>query len=136
MKMKRIMLAYDGSGAAEDATGWAADLARRLGGGLEIVTVGEMQIGDIGALVPVLSPEEAEALVGRAVKRARAHGVEPTTHLLWGHPGEEICDHARRTKADLIVLGHRGRGGLESLLLGSVAKCVIDQAPCSVYVVR
>ena len=36
----------------------------------------------------------------------------------------------------LIVLGHRGAGGLESLLLGSVAKRVIDRAHCSVLIVR
>ena len=40
------------------------------------------------------------------------------------------------TPIDLIAIGHRSRGRLAGLLIGSVAKDVIDSAPCPVLVVR
>jgi nucleotide-binding universal stress UspA family protein len=38
--------------------------------------------------------------------------------------------------ADLLVVGHRGRGGLTSMLLGSVSLQAVLHAPCPVTVVR
>lgn len=53
-----------------------------------------------------------------------------------GHPRTTIVDEARKWRADLIVMGSRGRTGLTRLLLGSVAQYVVSHAPCSVEVVR
>jgi nucleotide-binding universal stress UspA family protein len=63
-------------------------------------------------------------------------GAEAEGRLLWGKPADQIVELAEADGYEAIVMGHRGRGGLESLLLGSVAKDVIDQARCSVLVVR
>jgi len=38
--------------------------------------------------------------------------------------------------AQLLVVGARGRGGLEQMSLGSVAQAVLQYAPCPVGVVR
>ena len=53
-----------------------------------------------------------------------------------GHPGEQIVRHAEDWKADLIVVGHRGRTFLDRLLMGSVARYAITHAPCAVLVAR
>ena len=53
-----------------------------------------------------------------------------------GHPGEQIVRHAQDWKADLIVVGHRGRTFLDHLLIGSVARHAITHAPCAVLVAR
>jgi nucleotide-binding universal stress UspA family protein len=45
-----------------------------------------------------------------------------------------IVNYAEREKADLIVIGTRGRSGFTKLLLGSVASGVITYAPCPVLV--
>jgi nucleotide-binding universal stress UspA family protein len=38
--------------------------------------------------------------------------------------------------ADVLVVGTRGRGGLRSILFGSVSSEVICRAPCPIVVVR
>lgn len=48
----------------------------------------------------------------------------------------DIVNYAEREKADLIVIGTRGRTGFAKLLLGSVASGVVTYAPCPVMVVR
>lgn len=47
-----------------------------------------------------------------------------------------IVNYAEREKADLIVIGTRGRSGFAKLLLGSVASGVVTYAPCPVMVAR
>ncbi|HEX2034504.1 MAG TPA: universal stress protein [Chloroflexota bacterium] len=53
-----------------------------------------------------------------------------------GAPAEVLVEAARRERADLIVVGHRGRGALTDVLLGGVARRVASAAPCPVLVVR
>jgi nucleotide-binding universal stress UspA family protein len=47
-----------------------------------------------------------------------------------------IVNYADREKADLIVIGTRGRSGVSRMLLGSVASGVVTYAPCPVLVVK
>jgi len=55
--------------------------------------------------------------------------------LVSGNPGEVICEHARRWKNDLIVVGRREK--LFHLLgPGSVSNYVIHHAPCTTFVVN
>jgi nucleotide-binding universal stress UspA family protein len=51
-------------------------------------------------------------------------------------PAHAILSHAQRTHSDVIVLGSRRRGWGASLLLGSVSRTVVHQAPCAALVVR
>ena len=57
-----------------------------------------------------------------------------TTHL--GHPVVEILKYATDQQIDLIVLGVRGRGPLNQIMMGSVAERVVRKAPCPVLTVR
>jgi nucleotide-binding universal stress UspA family protein len=51
-----------------------------------------------------------------------------------GAPGRVLVEQARG--AELLVLGHRGRGGVASVVLGSVGLYCVLHAPCSVTIVR
>ena len=53
-----------------------------------------------------------------------------------GDPAEEIMKVASKQKADLIVLGARGLGTIDRVLLGSVSMQVLQYAHCPVLVVR
>jgi nucleotide-binding universal stress UspA family protein len=61
---------------------------------------------------------------------------DPKTILLAGHPHEEITKYAVIHNMDLIVLGVRGHGLMETLLVGSTTDRVVRQAPCPVLTVR
>lgn len=53
------------------------------------------------------------------------------------HRAEDvICEEAKKTKTDLIIMSTHGRSGLDHLLLGSVAERVIRQAHCPVLTFR
>ena len=56
--------------------------------------------------------------------------------LLNGRAARAIVEEARAFGADLIVVGHRGRGALASRLLGSTSAEVIEHAGCAVLVAR
>jgi len=53
-----------------------------------------------------------------------------------GRPVTEILNCARSLQAGLIAVGHRGKGGVRELLLGSVSTAIARYAPCSVLVAR
>jgi nucleotide-binding universal stress UspA family protein len=68
--------------------------------------------------------------------QAHASGVETEFSLNFGDPGRVICDIASTWKAELIIVGRRGRRGLSEFLLGSVSNYVLHHAPCSVLTVQ
>jgi nucleotide-binding universal stress UspA family protein len=68
--------------------------------------------------------------------RLEAIGVPATAHVRSGDPAHEIVAAAQEASADLVITGHRGLGGIDRLLLGSVARTVLVHAPTSVLVVR
>jgi universal stress protein A len=70
-----------------------------------------------------------------AAERLRAAGVTYETTLLSGRAGPEIVAHAKKTGANLIVMGTHGRGGIEHAILGSVTERVVHHAPCPILVV-
>lgn len=62
-------------------------------------------------------------------------GLEVETSLQTGHPGQQICEHARDSDVDLIVISTHGSTGLTHMVLGSVAEYVVRHAHCPVLVV-
>ncbi|HEY9763897.1 MAG TPA: universal stress protein [Trichocoleus sp.] len=53
-----------------------------------------------------------------------------------GDPAEELVRLANIHGADLIILGSRGLTGLNRILQGSVSSQVLEDAPCSVMVIK
>jgi len=73
-----------------------------------------------------------DAAVGRLAER-HPH-VEVDGVVEEGPPARVLAQHAE--KADLLVVGTRGRGGLAGLVLGSVSQWLVARAPCPVLVSR
>jgi nucleotide-binding universal stress UspA family protein len=145
----RILLATDGSRAADQARDLVAALPWREGGRVRIVSVAPTRADLLGVpwvvdVQPDADRIEDESLqvhrdaldtAEREIRSARADLViEPI--LVRGRAGSAIVEEARSMPADLIVVGHRGHGRWESMLLGSVSSEVVDHAPCPVLVAR
>ncbi len=74
--------------------------------------------------------ERAEAVFERAREIASDQGANIETERRLGDQGREIVTYAEVAGADRIVLGSHGRGAVEKLVLGSVAKRD-PRVPCS-----
>lgn len=68
---------------------------------------------------------------GTNIRSARA-----AAHLSQKDPIEALTSLAYLEAADLILVGKSDKGGIERLVLGSVAEGVLRKAPCSVLVCR
>lgn len=137
-KLDRLLLATDRSAFSEGAVREAIDFAKRCSSLLYVMAVMESspEYETIGS--SVFDKEEKEALAYlEAVKtRAIQEGVSCFTVLRTGEkPHQLIIDEAVEKRADMIVIGRRGRTGLMKVLMGSVAAKVIGHAPCKVLVV-
>ncbi|MBP0000949.1 MAG: universal stress protein [Cyanobacteria bacterium SID2] len=74
--------------------------------------------------------------LGRYAEKGREKGVSVEFDCQVGDPGRRICQLAKMWDADLVMLGRRGRRGLQEMLLGSVSNYVLHRSPCSVMVVQ
>jgi nucleotide-binding universal stress UspA family protein len=145
----RILFATDGSRPAALARDLVSSMPWPAGSLMRVVSVvhnrGDIIDATLGADFPVGLEESLDPVV-------RAHQVALDTtereialarpdmsverFLLHGRAASVIVDEAREMAANLIVVGHRGHGPWESMLLGSVSAEVVDHAPCPVLVVR
>ena len=137
--MKRILVGYDGSEHAAKAFAMAADLAAKYGATLEVVCVARPPEppGMVETEAILENAQEHFEKAFAALKlQAEAVGLRPELTVLVGHPADQIIRHAGETKADLIVLGHRGKTVMQRWLLGSISKRVVSYANCAVLIVR
>ncbi|HJP91620.1 MAG TPA: universal stress protein [Pyrinomonadaceae bacterium] len=77
-----------------------------------------------------------EQVSGLAIERLRAIGIPAHVTIMRGDPAFLIPFAARKWLSDLILIRANNRMNFRNWLLGSVAKSVVEYAPCSVEVVR
>jgi nucleotide-binding universal stress UspA family protein len=80
--------------------------------------------------------ERAALEVERLAGEARAAGLRARGAVRTGSAWREVVDLATDERADLLVVGTHGRGGVQRTLLGSVADRMVRLAPCPVLTVR
>jgi nucleotide-binding universal stress UspA family protein len=83
--------------------------------------------------------EAAKAIIDGALEKLKT--IEDTTlkissETIQGPPRQVIVEESERWGADLIIMGSRGLGAWNRLLLGSVSSAVVHHARCSVEIVR
>jgi len=140
----RLLVPTDFSAGSERAWAEARRLAARLGAELVLVHVlVETPLFSEGPFTMKRARDVFDASRAWAVKTlgdwtttAAAESIPARWVLRTGVPYKEIVGAAARERADLIVMGTHGRGGLDRALLGSVADRVIRLAPCPVMTVR
>ena len=148
MTYRHILVPTDGSEISERAVEQAVSLAAALGARLRLlhvqvsfpislVGVGELvEPSTVDALMAA-TQQRAETILGEAMARAAAAGVEAEQSLLVNpQPHQAILEEARTHGCDLIVMASHGRRGLEGLLIGSETQRVLTQSSCPMLVVR
>ena len=78
----------------------------------------------------------AQEAVERVAQELRDMTPNVVTTVRGGAPADQIIRAADEFEADLIVVGGRGKGAIEAIVLGSVAYRVLHHAPCPVLVTR
>jgi len=145
----RIVLAWDGSPAAERAASIIETWPFLRRSAVRVVTVSEVGVpwwaatADAGApeLIPAAidamdaARAEHQQLNAELTTRLKDAGLEAEGETRDGDAAQELLATAA-TGIDLIVMGTHGRTGLARLALGSVARNVVGHATCSVLVVR
>jgi nucleotide-binding universal stress UspA family protein len=85
-------------------------------------------------------PESAEVSYLQIEKQLQSYqknlSISSELELVTGDPAEEIIRLANIYQADLIVIGSRGLTGMKRIVQGSVSSQVVEDAPCSVLVVK
>jgi nucleotide-binding universal stress UspA family protein len=145
----KILLAVDGSLYSDAA---AQELAKRPWppqSEVKVITALEIP-APVGMEPWAMSPEyfenletalrpAAQAILDSALLKLKSitdKTLKISSEIIQGSPAQVIVDEAESWGADLIVMGSRGLGVWNRLLLGSVSNAVVHHAKCSVEVVR
>jgi nucleotide-binding universal stress UspA family protein len=149
----KFLIPIDGSKASENALAKALAFAAPLQAKIVLLTVVEplsnyvpevmMPTGDwVGWRgLPDVELERkilsaGQALLQKAQDTCQASGLESLTRLEIGQPRDVICMVAKEENPDILILGSRGLGSVERLMLGSVSDYVLHHCVAPVLVVR
>ena len=136
--MKQVLVGVDGSKESRAAAQKGAQIAAGINASLRLVCI----VPPVEVFTNVISsPRElkeqrtaAQEIVDEVARDIR--GVRVETEVGDGIPSEVLVSLAAQPEVDMLVIGHRGRGKLERLLIGSVADRLVQMSPKPVLVVR
>lgn len=143
---KHILVPVDGSKNAIEAVEKATALAALTGGKITLLTVyrhhsmleasfSMVRGNDPGNMDDIMR-NHARQVIDEAREHAQKHGAtEVKGYVKNGAVARSIVEFAEKHEVDLIVIGSRGLGSIESYLLGSVSHKVTGMAECPVLVV-
>ena len=135
-----ILVAYDGSDHSQQALDTAVKIVQGSDAKIKVLYAFDK--------VPrVLGDDETERFIERALSKGRdilaaatlhLHdlGVDFSTDIVEGPAAEAILRVAELENCDLIIMGSRGLGMVQGLLLGSVSYRVLHHATRPVLVVH
>jgi nucleotide-binding universal stress UspA family protein len=140
---KKILIATDGSKAAENAADYGIEIAKWHGAKVYAVYVIDITFSDSIMMDEAWVKNTYEQLekIGRKAisdleEDAKAAGIEAESILLKGNPAKEILDIAEEQEVDMIVVGSIGKSGVQNFLLGGTSGKVSRNSKIPVLVVR
>ncbi len=144
MAYRRVMCAVDFSDQSNTAFYRAIEIAEKFSASLLILHALEVHplttwitpegLSDLTMEIERRAQEAMNALT--ASVQGRLEALKVRTEITSGRPHAEILENSRVWEADLIVMGARGTGSLEDAALGSTVDRVVNDADCSVLVVK
>lgn len=136
--LRKILFATDLSPAADKALPYALEIARRYASTLFAVHVFGPPVYPYAPVSDWPKLSEDDELSRREAKHALETSLRSVPHELIFQAGkvwETISGIVAEKQIDMLVLGTRGRTGLEKVLLGSVAEEIFCQSACPVLTV-
>jgi nucleotide-binding universal stress UspA family protein len=141
-----IVCGVDGSADSQAALAVANDLAARLQLRLIMTNVVEPSqvpyagVASVGGTMPrppiSTTEQQQEAGTRLLVELSATMGLDQADQrVVIGYPAERLADLADEERAQMIVVGSRGRGAFKAAFLGSVSTTLIGVARCPVLVV-
>jgi nucleotide-binding universal stress UspA family protein len=135
-----VAVGTDGSPTADEAVKQAAEIARRFGAKLVLLSAFRSSRGSSAGDAQNVELQWAWSSAARLrsiLERSEASlsqaGIECETLAAEGDPGEVLVQLAADCGADLLVIGNKG---MRRRVLGSVPNTVTHKADCSVLVVK
>lgn len=129
-RFKRILVALDGSAAAEATLPFIRTFASKFDSKVVLFSVPEgSESEEFGETMHVYLEHIAETL--------REEGFDIKTLVTGSGPARTIVAVSEEEKVDLIMMASHGRGGTDraAIHLGSVSDKVIQETPCPVFIV-
>ncbi len=138
---EHILVPTDFSACADEAFDTAVGVAEKLGARLTLVHVFEpptYAYTEMMAAVDLVTPlqDAARELLEAAFAALKSRYANSRCLMLSGPAATEIVAAVDKESAELVVMGTRGRTGLQHALLGSVAERVVRTSPVPVLTVR
>jgi len=139
-RLRNILVPTDFEPGSEDAVRTAFALADQVGAVVHLLhayrPVVTALANGMGTIEYAALHRQARERVGQAA--LPHHGSEALGQCLavMGDPYLTIVETAERLRAELIVLGSRGRPGSKRGAVGSVAQKVLSAAPCEVLLAK
>jgi nucleotide-binding universal stress UspA family protein len=142
VQFQRILCPVDFSPTSEHALDVALSLARKSGGAVTALHVvraidGEQELQG-PEYIAELRRRQCETAEGslHEVTASRAAGASIEHLVVLGMPHREIVKVASDRRADVIVMGVRGRGAFDLTIFGSTTNQVVRRATCPVMTIR
>jgi nucleotide-binding universal stress UspA family protein len=138
----RILVAVDRSDCAMKAFEYAIQLARVINAKVFVVHVVQNPAVTADALVSVSELKTSFKKQGRELLTSLSSiaeakfGTKVETILEEGDPQKAILDTAKKSDANMIVIGSRGLSQIKELLLGSVSHSITKHANIPVLIVK
>jgi nucleotide-binding universal stress UspA family protein len=143
----RILVATDGSDCATVAVDLVAGIPWPTPVTIDVVQAVASGVAVFGGPWPPIPPvetgeldqairEQAQQTLDAATDRLAGEGRTVEMHIAGGRAADVISTLAEEHGAELIVVGSRGHGTLETMLLGSTSAEVVDRAHVPVLVAR
>ncbi|KAL3617237.1 hypothetical protein CASFOL_004977 [Castilleja foliolosa] len=154
---KRVGVAVDFSPCSRKALRWAIDNLLRSGDHLILITVrpdvgyesGEMQLWETtgSPLIPLTDLTNRDLMKKYTVQpdpetidivttASKQKEITVLLKIYWGDAREKITEAIDNIPIDSLVIGNRGLGKLQRVIMGSVSNFVVSHATCPVTVVK
>jgi nucleotide-binding universal stress UspA family protein len=135
---KHIMVTLDGSKIAEESIPVAIGMSKKMEAKVVL-----LQVVEVFSLLKADKEAEEKALKNTAQEylnsiksKIEKEGIQTDIAILTGKSSVEICNYAKQSGVDLIIMTAHGRSGLTGWAVGSVSEKVVRHACKPVLLLR